>query len=307
MNESHQPQANPGTPPTEPAWVALKAYYLDHFRRNRAAILEAAALGFDRPIKGCPGWDVAAVTAHMGRVYTFWLKWVRERPRGLSREAFKEIAADRDARLPGYTAWDKAGFPKESRPDGIVPFARQAGDELDSALVDLEPEETVWTFVPPSQTGAFVFRRLAMETTVHRWDAEDAHGIARPIDEALARDGIDEMLMMFREDPAYENNKDRRHGQKILLREDPRPAGQGAGYPLGAGPPGRRWLVSFDSSGITTSPDEGPAAGTRERVTVAGNASDLWLFIMGRRSPEEMQIEGDKDLAASWGALAGRF
>jgi uncharacterized protein (TIGR03083 family) len=278
MNESHQPQADPQT---------IKAYYLDHFRRNRAVILEAAALGSDRPIKGCPGWDVAAVTAHMGRVYTFWLKWVRERPRGFSREAFKEIAADRDARLPGYTAWDKAGFPKESRPDGIVPFARQAGDELDSALVDLEPEETVWTFVPPSQTGAFVFRRLAMETTVHRWDAEDAHGIARPIDEALARDGIDEMLMMFREDPAYENNKDRRHGQKILLREDPGPG---------------RWLVSFDNSGITTSPDEGPAD-----VTVAGNASDLWLFIMGRRSPEEMQIEGDKDLAASWGDLAGRF
>lgn len=305
MNESHQPQADPGT---EPAWVALKAYYLDHFRRNRAAILEAAALDFDRPIKGCPGWDVAAVTAHMGRVYTFWLKWVRERPRGSSREAFKELAADRDARLPGYTAWDQAGSPKESRPDSIVPFARQAGDELDSALVDLEPEETVWTFVPPRQTGAFVFRRLAMETTIHRWDAEDAQGIAHPIDEALARDGIDEMLMMFREDPAYENNKDRR-GQKILLREAPReypgPAGQGAP----SGPPSRRslkpasrWLVSFDHFGITTSSDEGPAD-----ETVAGTASDLWLFIMGRRSPEEMQIEGDKDLAALWGDLAGRF
>jgi uncharacterized protein (TIGR03083 family) len=223
----------------------------------------------------------------MGRVYTFWLKWVLERPRGFSREAFNEIAADRDARLPGYTAWDRAGFPKESRPDGIVPFARQAGDELDSALVALEPEETVWTFVPPRQTGAFVFRRLAMETTVHRWDAEDAHGMAPPIDEALARDGIDEMLMMFREDPGYENNQDRRHGQKILLREDPGPGS---------------WLVSFDHSGMTASPDEGPAD-----VTVAGKASDLWLFIMGRRSPEEMHIEGDTDLAASWGDLAGRF
>jgi hypothetical protein len=60
--------------------------------------------------------------------------------------------------------------------------------------------------------------------------------------------------------------------------------------------------VSFDHSGITTAPDEVPAD-----VTVAGNASDLWLFIMGRRSPEEMQIEGDEELAASWGDLAGRF
>lgn len=282
--------------------LARKAYYLDHFRRNRAAILEAAALGFERPIKGCPGWDVAGLTGHMGRVYTFWLKWVRERPRSFSREAMKEIAADRDARLPGYTAWDRAGFPKDSRPDGIVPFARQAGDELDAALVALAPEDTVWTFVPARQTGAFVFRRLAMETTIHRWDVEDAHGIAGPIDEALARDGIDEMLMMFREDPAYDNNKERRHGQTILLREDtqrvPGPAGQGEP----SGPPSRRWLVSFDHSGITTSPDDGPAD-----VTVAGTASDLWLFIMGRRWPEEMHVEGDTDLAASWGDLAGRF
>lgn len=298
-NESYQPRAGPGTPPAETDSAALKAHYLDLFRRNRAAILQAAALGFDRPIKGCPGWDVAGLTGHMGRVYTFWLKWVRERPRGFSREAFQEIAADRDARLPGYTAWDRAGFPTDSRPAGIVPFARQAGDELEAALVDLEPEETVWTFVPAHQTGAFVFRRLAMETTIHRWDAEDAHGIARPIDDALARDGIDEMLMMFREDPAYEDNKERRNGQKILLREAP---GRSAGQTAPSGPPGRCWLVSFDDSGIITSPHEGPAD-----ATVAGSASDLWLFIMGRHSAEEMRVEGDEDLAASWGDLAGRF
>ncbi len=278
MNSTHQLQAAPET---------LKAYYLDHFRRNRPAILEAATLGFEPPIKGCPDWDVGALTAHMGRVYTFWLKWVRERPRGYSREAYQELLADRDTRLPGYNAWEKAGFPRDSRLDGIVPFARRSGDELDSALVGLGPEETVWTFVPPRQTGAFVFRRLAMETVIHRWDAEEAHGISHPINEALARDGVDEMLMMFREDPAYDTNRDRRHGQKVLLREEPGPG---------------RWLVSFDDGGVTTSSAEGPAA-----MTVTGTASDLLLFIMGRRSPAEMRIEGDKDLATSWADLAGRF
>ena len=297
MNEPNQSQADPATSP------ALKAHYLDQFRRNRAAILEAAALGFDRPIKGCPGWDVAGLTGHMGRVYTFWLKWVRERPRAASREAYGELAAERDARLPGYTAWDRAGFPTASRPDGIVPFTRQAGDELDSALADLAPTEAVWTFVPPRQTGAFVFRRLAMETTIHRWDAEEAHGIAGPIDAALARDGIDEMLMMFREDPAYEENEGRRDGQTVLLREDP--VGQGAPSEVsdhGSVQPAGRWLVSFGRSGITTAPDDGPAD-----VTVTGTASDLWLFIMGRRRPDEMQIAGDDELAAAWGDLAGRF
>ena len=155
------------------------------------------------------------LTAHMGRVYTFWLKWVRERPRGHSREAYQEILADRDARLPGYNAWEKSGFPKDSRPDGIITFARQTGEELDDALAGLQPDETVWTFVPPRQTGAFVFRRLAMETTIHRWDAEEAQGVARPIDDMLARDGIDEMLMMFQNDPEYENNAHRGAGRRF--------------------------------------------------------------------------------------------
>ena len=296
MNEPNQPQADPDTS------LALKAHYLDRFRRNRAAILEAAALGFDRPIKGCPGWDVAGLTGHMGRVYTFWLKWVRERPRAASREAFEELAAERDARLPGYTAWDRAGFPSASRPDGIVPFTRQAGDELAAALADLAPTEAVWTFVPSRQNGAFVFRRLAMETTIHRWDAEEAHGIAGPIDAALARDGIDEMLMMLRDDPAYEENRDHRHGQTVLLCEEPSGQGAPSEAPGRGLQPASRWLVSFDRSGITTASDEGPAD-----VTVTGTASDLWLFIMGRRRPDEMRITGDNNLAASWGDLAGRF
>jgi predicted lipid carrier protein YhbT len=42
-------------------------------------------------------------------------------------------------------------------------------------------------------------------------------------------------------------------------------------------------------------------------VTVSGTASDLLLFIMGRRSPDEMRIEGDRALAAAWGDLAGKF
>jgi uncharacterized protein (TIGR03083 family) len=278
MRSTHQPDADA---------ESLKAYYLDHFRRNRSAILDAAALGFDPAIKGCPGWDVGALTAHMGRVFAFWLKWVRERPRGLGPETWQELLAERDRRLPGYNAWETAGFPVESRPDGIGSFARETGEQLDAALVRLGPEETVWTFVPTQQNGAFIFRRLAMESVIHRWDAEDAHGTARPIDDAFARDGVDEMLMLFREDLEYENNSPRRHGQTVLLREE-----HGPGH----------WLVSFDAGGVTTSSAVGPAD-----VTITGTASDLLLFIMGRRLPSEMQIDGDTELAGSWGDLAGRF
>jgi uncharacterized protein (TIGR03083 family) len=265
----------------------MKNKYLDHFHSNRAAILSAAAVDLDAPIKGCPGWDVAALTGHMGRVYTFWLKWVCERPRGASKEAFAELMAEREARLPGYIAWRDPEFHKEARPAGIVEFARDTGNELEDALRELSPDEQVWTFVPSQQTGAFLFRRLALETAVHRWDAEEAVGAEQPIEEALARDGIDETLMMFANDPAYEEHQPLRRGQRILLRDD---GGEG------------QWLVMFGEEGITTSPGDGPAD-----ATITGSASDLLLFIMGRRTPEEMQIEGDKALAATWGDLAGRF
>jgi hypothetical protein len=109
------------------------------------------------------------------------------------------------------------------------------------------------------------------------------------------------MLAMFRDDPEYESNNDRRHDQRILLLEEPEPGRAAA--PNGEQPDaGRRWLVTFSTSGISTSPDDGPAD-----AIVAGSASDLWLYIMGRRPAEEMHVKGVRELAASWGDLAGRF
>src|SRR5579872_27139 len=265
-----------------------KAYYLGQFRENRRAILDCGALGFDPSIPGCPGWDVAALIGHMARVYTFWLKWVTERPRGFSREAFAEIVAGREARLPGFSAWMDAGFPKASRPSGLMEVAEQSGDELDAALTVLQPDEEVWTFVPGRQNGAFVFRRICMETTVHRVDAEEAHGIFRPIESELARDGIDEMLMMYREDPGYaEQSAGNRTGQTVLLRESSGPG---------------RWLVTFNGEMISVSEVEGPAD-----VTVSGSASDLMLFTQGRRAARDLQVDGDRTIAEAWADLAGRF
>src|SRR5581483_11191632 len=85
---------------------------------------------------------------------------------------------------------------------------------------EVRADERVWTFIPDRQNGAFIFRRLAMETTIHRWDAEQAHGIEREIPAAFARDGVDEILMQYHSDPGYgEQTKGRRTGQRILLRE----------------------------------------------------------------------------------------
>ena len=45
----------------------------------------------------------------------------------------------------------------------------------------------------------------------------------------------------------------------------------------------------------------------QDTPTADSRAADLWLYIMGRRRTEEMRIEGDREVAAAWGDLAGRF
>ena len=50
---------------------------------------------------------------------------------------------------------------------------------------------------PSDHTAGFVIRRMAQETAVHRWDADDAAGRPRPVEADLASDGIDEFLHHF--------------------------------------------------------------------------------------------------------------
>ncbi|MGH9115951.1 MAG: maleylpyruvate isomerase N-terminal domain-containing protein, partial [Acidimicrobiales bacterium] len=45
------------------------ADYLDHLAREGAAFAAAAEAGLDRPVPTCPGWDVAALVAHLGQVH----------------------------------------------------------------------------------------------------------------------------------------------------------------------------------------------------------------------------------------------
>lgn len=56
-----------------------------------------------------------------------------------------------------------------------------------------DPDTSAWTFHPP-HTVAFWQRRRALETLIHRWDAENALGTCRPFDPVLAGEGVAEVL-----------------------------------------------------------------------------------------------------------------
>ncbi|UED84474.1 maleylpyruvate isomerase family mycothiol-dependent enzyme [Streptomyces profundus] len=59
--------------------------------------------------------------------------------------------------------------------------------------LDADPAASAWTFHPPHTVG-FWRRRRALETLVHRWDAESALGVARPLDPLLAGEGVAEVF-----------------------------------------------------------------------------------------------------------------
>jgi uncharacterized protein (TIGR03083 family) len=268
-----------------------KQAYLSAFDQNWQGLLQAAELGWDAPVPSCPGWNVGALVGHMGSVFTFWNKWVRDRPRGYDEVAIAELRAELDEALPGFTAWRKQGFTAEAAPAGAREFAQRYQTELFDRLTGLDPQEPVWTFFPPNRTAGFVQRRIAHETAVHCWDAQAAHGIAEPIREELARDGVDEFLEAIL--------------QVIYLDEDgqgTRPSFQGESYRFYQTDGPGQWLVEFAPNGIQFSREPGHAA-----VSIGGTASDLRLFTCGRISAGGLDVSGDTSLVDRWPELAGTF
>ena len=137
-----------------------------------------------------------------------------------------------------------------------------------AALVDTlrrqGPDKAVWTFGPEPR-AAFWYRRMAHETSIHRWDGETAAspGAPRPIDPELAADGIDEVIAIFL---------------------------------VGVAPPTRLRLEATDVDGRWT-----VAADADGELAVTGSASDLLLFLWGRARSDRLTVtEGDAALLDRW-------
>lgn len=152
------------------------ARYLGSLRTDSAGLLAAArAAGPAAPVPACPGWTTDDLVWHIGEVHDFWGRIVAER-------------------------WtDLGSYQEPPRPDGreaLLRFAETTASRLADALDNVDPATPVWTWAP-RQDVAFVSRRIAQETAVHRVDAEQAAGGDHRIDPELAADGIDEFLEHF--------------------------------------------------------------------------------------------------------------
>lgn len=153
----------------------------DWFRARLVAETEAFARVLDQavlepsllsaPVLACPGWDLTALTHHLGEVH----RWVC----GAVRE--------------GHGDTEVTDAPRD--PEALAAWFRSGADDLVAAL-EADPGRPAWTFHPPATVG-FWQRRQALENLVHRWDAERAVGGPGPVDPALAAVGVTEILEVF--------------------------------------------------------------------------------------------------------------
>lgn len=154
-------------------------------------------------------------------------------------------------------------------------------EELAAALEEAGPDAEVWNFMGQPARARFWFRRQAHETAVHRWDVENTRrpGEASPIETELALDGIDELLDVML--PLGYQGGDL--GGTVHLHATDSPHGE--------------WLIRTVDGDVLVGHDhqKGDAA-------VRGTASDLLLWLWGRRPLDHLGLEvfGDR-------AVAGRL
>ncbi|PON17918.1 hypothetical protein C2W62_10630 [Candidatus Entotheonella serta] len=230
--------------------------YLQHIDHDGRALLEAVVSAPDAAVAACPGWTNRDLAKHMGDVYGFVIAQLR--------------AGNPEARTPSDA------MPAPDTGD-ISAWFRERQQDVIATLRATAPDTPVWTF-GPDKTAAFFFRRMAHETVVHRWDAQQAAGALTPIDPELAYDGVNEVMELFMR---HRRVSDPPESSLHLHRTD----GEG------------EWmLVAKDGTlTITNEHAKGDAA-------VRGSAQDLLLYLWDR-GRANLDCFGDDATIDAWGAV----
>lgn len=209
--------------------------HLTHLSADVAAIddvLETTDL--DTPVPDCGEWVLRDLVLHLGGIHRWAAQVVRT---GEKQPQAQEQVPDADLR-----AW----------------FLRGAA-VLRAELAD--PDRETWTFSGPG-TAQFWRRRQAVETAVHRVDAQRASGLEQPVPDDLAEDGVAEVVEVL-------------HPRQVRLGRSDAPT---CSVRLVA-TTGSTWLVG-----------DGPTC-----ATVTGTPSDLLLLLWRRerRRSRAFAVEGD--------------
>ncbi len=227
---------------------------------GHALATAARAAGVNTQVPSCPDWRIEQLLGHIGRIH----RWVTR------------ILVERTETRGEH--WSEAAPPTASE---ILDWFDEGIDPLAAALRAAGPDVEVWTWTSDRSSG-FWARRMAVETAVHRHDAQEAaHGPADAIARELAVDGIDEFFWLIPFWPFA--GRVRGNGETLHLH-----ATDGEG----------EWLLRLASEGVEVSREH-----AKGDVAARGSASDLLLFLYGRVAPDDLEVFGDASLLARWREL----
>ncbi|MGH8989397.1 MAG: maleylpyruvate isomerase N-terminal domain-containing protein [Acidimicrobiales bacterium] len=232
--------------------------YLGVLAERSTALLGAAAGAMDHRVPTCPDWTLEELVVHVGLVWG----WAADIVATRTRADLGQAPADRSDEM--LRAW-----------------AAKEAARLAVTLGAADPDTDCWTFGMP-RSVRFWFRRQALETVLHAWDAEGAVGTGSRIDPEVAADGVDEHLTVV-----VPRSVRRRPG-----------AWSGETVHLHCTDTQGEWTVRLGPG------DDVATERTHAKADVAlrGPAEALWLWCANRGSPAELGIErfGDDRVVARW-------
>jgi uncharacterized protein (TIGR03083 family) len=237
--------------------------YLELLEQDGTAMAEAAERDLRAQVPSCPEWDVAELVRHTGLVHRHKAATVRRGGTDYTEDLEVTEGPEADTEL---MEWYRAGL-----------------DDLLATLSSADPETPAWSWSGDHRV-AFWNRRMAQETAVHRWDAENAVGAAGSIDPELAADGVDEMLGVFipGEGLVYEGS-----AGSIYLHCTDLPD---------------EWIVTLPPGRVPTY-ERGPGA---HDAGVAGTAEELLLLVWRRIELDRVEVEGARSLVTDfWQHMEG--
>jgi uncharacterized protein (TIGR03083 family) len=255
--------------------------YVGHFSQEVAAFEAAGrtAVGFQAApaVPSCPGWVVTDLILHLGVVHRLVARIIAERmqqPPVRGDRTWLALAEEWRGWLPPAHAPERSPVPA-----GLLGWFHDGAADLAERFRTTAPGEQVWTWSGDHTVG-FWQRMQAIEAAVHRWDAENAVGGARPLDAALAADAIGQTFEVMAPMRRTVGKAPPGHGQRFLFQRTDGPG---------------RWVVQFDGDAVLLYTVDG-----YYDIQISGTASDLALFLWQRTATDNLDIQGDMSLLSRY-------
>ncbi len=235
------------------------ARYVEAVSQNGALFSEASRISPLVSIPTCPGWKMHNLVSHLSNEYRFW--------------AAQLIAGD---------AMDRAAVSTSVERQDLNSELDQNEADLVARLEYASEGAVCWNWSAEDFTSDWVARRMALETAIHRVDAESANGVSSPIDRDLSIDGVDERFDVHLRSELQRNPTASLGGTICFICSDSDVA----------------WTVQAERGRLRVRNGRAPAS-----VALVGTASDIFQFVWNRADLARFQVTGERSVALNWSQL----